>query len=171
MVIFVHKSFRRFVSFLPLEGIYRIELLVKGFSWSNAFDGGLFLSFFLLLSFLPSLPPFFLPSFFFLGATLVACGSSQSRWRNQSCSCQPRPKPCEIQAASATHTTAHSNVESLTHWMRPGFKPTSSRILVRLLTCWATMGTPCPLFCCYFLRRHRCLGFSNASFLIPTFWS
>ena len=30
----------------------------------------------------------------------------------------------------------------LTHWMRPGIKPTASWILVRFLTCWATTGTP-----------------------------
>ena len=35
-----------------------------------------------------------------------------------------------IWAASATCTTAHGNVGSLTHWLRPGIKPTSSWILV-----------------------------------------
>ena len=31
---------------------------------------------------------------------------------------------------------------SLTHWARPGMEHTSSWILVRFITCWATMGTP-----------------------------
>ena len=34
------------------------------------------------------------------------------------------------QAASATYTTAHGNAGSLTHWTRPGIKPTSLWILV-----------------------------------------
>ena len=33
---------------------------------------------------------------------------------------------CQIWATSATYTTTHSNVESLTHWARPGIKPVSS---------------------------------------------
>ena len=32
--------------------------------------------------------------------------------------------------------------DHLTHWARPGIKPTSSWILVRFLTHWATVGTP-----------------------------
>jgi len=33
-----------------------------------------------------------------------------------------------------TYTTAHSNTRSLTHWARPGIKPTSSWILVGFVT-------------------------------------
>ena len=46
---------------------------------------------------------------------------------------QPR-----IWASSATYTVAHSSVRSLTHWVGPGIKPTSSWILVRFLTPWTT---------------------------------
>ena len=40
------------------------------------------------------------------------------------------------------YATALSNARHLTHWVRPGIEPVSSWILVRFLTCWATMGTP-----------------------------
>ena len=45
-------------------------------------------------------------------------------------------------ATSPAYTAACSNAESLTQWMRPGMEPTSSWILVRFLTHWATIGTP-----------------------------
>ena len=54
---------------------------------------------------------------FFFGlfrATLAACprvGSNQ----NRSCWPTPQPQKCQIQAASATYTTAHGNAGSLTH--------------------------------------------------------
>ena len=38
--------------------------------------------------------------------------------------------------------TAHGNTGSLTHWVRPGIKPASSRMLVRLVNYRATTGTP-----------------------------
>ena len=50
----------------------------------------------------------------------------------QSCSCWPTPQPRQIQATSATYTPADGNARSLTHRGRPGIKPTSPRILVRL---------------------------------------
>jgi len=55
---------------------------------------------------------------------------------NGSYSCRPMPqaRPCLIWADSAIYTTAHSNARSLTHWARPGIKPPSSWILVRLIT-------------------------------------
>ena len=55
---------------------------------------------------------------------------------NQSCSCRPTPQPWQyrIQAVSATYTTAHGNARSLPHWVRPGMEPTSSWILVRLVS-------------------------------------
>ena len=46
------------------------------------------------------------------------------------------PKQCKIWAV--TYTAACSNFVSLTHWVNPQ----SSWIIVRFLTCWATMGTP-----------------------------
>ena len=40
------------------------------------------------------------------------------------------------------HLQPICNARSLTHRVSPGIEPTSSWILVRFLTCWATMGTP-----------------------------
>ena len=61
---------------------------------------------------------------------------------NYSCWPMPRPQQCQIQAASATYITAHSNARSLTHRVRPGMECTSSWIIVRFVTHWATRGTP-----------------------------
>ena len=43
---------------------------------------------------------------------------------------------------TATYTIANGNSRSLTHWTRPGIRPTSSWILVGFLTHWATKGIP-----------------------------
>ena len=53
----------------------------------------------------------------------------------------PQPQQHQIRAESVTYITAHGNTGSLTHWTRPGTEPTSSGILVRFLTHWATTGT------------------------------
>ena len=78
-------------------------------------------------------------------AAPTAYGGSQARGSNKSYSCQPTPQPqqCEIQAETATYTTAHSNARSLTHSARPGIKPASSGILVgfKYFRC-ATTRTP-----------------------------
>ena len=42
------------------------------------------------------------------------------------------PQQHSIWAMSATYTTDHGNVGSLTHWTRPGIKPASSWMLVRV---------------------------------------
>ena len=42
----------------------------------------------------------------------------------------PEPQQRQIQAVSVTYTTAHGNIRSLTHWARPGIKPTASWFLV-----------------------------------------
>ena len=46
----------------------------------------------------------------------------------------PQPQQHPIWAASATHTAAHGNAESLTHWARPELEPASSWIPVRVVT-------------------------------------
>ena len=71
---------------------------------------------------------------------------------NQSCSRWPTPEPQErgIGAASVTYTTAHDNTESLTHWARPGIKPSTSWFPVRFVNHWATMATPTSVL--YLLR-------------------
>ena len=75
--------------------------------------------------------------FFFclLRATPTAQGRSQARGLNWSCSHWPTPQPqqCQIWAASLTYTTAHSNVGSLSHWVRPGIEPASSWILAKFV--------------------------------------
>ena len=69
----------------------------------------------------------------------------------RSCSCRPMLQPQQhgIPATSVTYTTAHSNARSLTHWERPGIKPTSSWMLVGFTNPWATMGTPRLTFKCH----------------------
>ena len=80
---------------------------------------------------------FFLSFFFFsfLG-THVALWRFPGESSNWSYNCrptpQPQPQPRQIRAASVTYTTAHGNAGSLTHWVRPGFEPESSWILVAL---------------------------------------
>ena len=63
---------------------------------------------------------------------------------NRSCRRRPTPEPQQrrIWATSATHTTAHGNAGSLTHWTRPGNEPTMSWFLVRCVNLCSTMGTP-----------------------------
>ena len=39
----------------------------------------------------------------------------------------------QLQAASATYTTAHDNARSLTHWARPGIEPETSWTLCQVL--------------------------------------
>ena len=82
--------------------------------------------------------------FFFFRAAPTAYGSSQGS--NRRYSCQPRPQPRQHRiwatSTSVTYTTGHSNAGSLRHWSRPGIKPTSSWILIGILTWWATMGIP-----------------------------
>ena len=70
--------------------------------------------------------------FFFLLFTPapVACGRSH---RSYGCQHIPQPQQCQIQAMSVSHTIARSNAGSLTQWVRPGIKPTSSQILCRVL--------------------------------------
>ena len=50
-------------------------------------------------------------------------------WR-YSCWPTPQPQQCMIQTEFKTHTTAHSNARSLTHWVRPGIEPSTSWFLV-----------------------------------------
>ena len=76
-----------------------------------------------------------LSTFFFFGhfrATPSAYGGSQAR--GQSCSRWPTPQPQQhqIQALSATYTTAHGNTGSLTQLTKLGIKPTTSWMLVRV---------------------------------------
>jgi len=51
-----------------------------------------------------------------------------------------------IWATSATYTTAHGNAKSLTHWVRPGIKPSSSWILVGFVSAAPQQELPRPFF-------------------------
>ena len=88
--------------------------------------------------------------FFFLGpqpwdteVPRLGVESKPQGWK-QSCSCRPTPQPQEhwLWAAPVTYAAACGNAGSLTHRVRPGMELAFSWILVRLLTCWATTGTP-----------------------------
>ena len=63
---------------------------------------------------------------------------------NWICSWQdtPQPQQCRIPAVSVTYTTTHGNARSLTHWERPGIKPTSSWIPVRLISAGSWWAVP-----------------------------
>ena len=57
---------------------------------------------------------------------------------NWSCSCrittQPQPQPHQIRATSATYTTAHGHIGSLSHWARSGIEPKTSWFLVGFIS-------------------------------------
>ena len=71
-------------------------------------------------------------SFLFFFSLGPSCGiwrfpGKESNW---SCSHQPTPETQhQIWATSATYTTAHGSAGSLTHWARPGIKPSTSWFL------------------------------------------
>ena len=46
----------------------------------------------------------------------------------------PQPYHHQIQAMAATYITAHGNTRSLTHWARPGIRPTTSSFLVGFIS-------------------------------------
>ena len=71
---------------------------------------------------------FFLFFFCLFRPTSAAYGGSQARGL--------------IGATAAGLRHSHSNSGSLTHWARPGIKPNSSWILVRLVNHWAVTWTP-----------------------------
>ena len=81
------------------------------------------------LKILPSVYFFF---FFFFSSCGIQRFPGQELSQSYSCQPMPQPQPRQIQTASATYTTAHSslNARSLTHWLWPGIKPTTSWFLV-----------------------------------------
>ena len=82
--------------------------------------------------------------FFLVMATPAAYGSSPEAYGSSQTGGQ-------IRAAAASPHNDHSNAGSLTHWTRPGIKPTLSWRLVRFITYWATTGTPCSFSLLMFL--------------------
>ena len=78
-----------------------------------------------------------------IGATAASLYHSHSNTRSKPSQWPtPQPQQCQIWAASATYTTAHSNAGSLTHWVRPGMEPATLWFLVGFVNHWATTGTP-----------------------------
>ena len=61
---------------------------------------------------------------------------SRSRWP------APQTQQRQIWAVTATYTPAHGNARSPTHWVKLGFEPTTSWILVGFATRWARTETP-----------------------------
>ena len=59
---------------------------------------------------------------------------SHSTWDPPQLQIPPQLQQRGIPAESATYTTAFSNTISLTHWGRPGIKPTTSWFLVRFVS-------------------------------------
>ena len=105
---------------LRLRWLKRLCQDVGAESKTNLLLGSFYLFYFIAF--------FFFFFFFFFRAAPSTHGSSQARQSNESCSCRPTPQPqqCRIQAVTATHTTAHGNTRSLTHWARPGIEPITS---------------------------------------------
>ena len=68
-------------------------------------------------------------------AAPVAYGSSQARGQVGAAAASPTPQPQQhqVQATYVTYAAACSNTSSLTHWARPGMKPTSSWTLCQVL--------------------------------------
>ena len=79
--------------------------------------------------------------FFFKGAFLH--GSSQARGQVGATAGAYATATLHLNLICDLHCSLWQHwILTLTHWARPGIKPTSSLTLVRFLTSWATMGTP-----------------------------
>ena len=80
---------------------------------------------------------FFFISFLLFRAAPIAYGGSQARGLIRAVAAglhHSQPLQRQIQATSATYTTAHINAGSLTHWGRPGMEPATSWFLVGLIS-------------------------------------
>ena len=81
---------------------------------------------------------------FFFKATPAAHGGSQARGLIGAVA----TSPCQSHSNEGSephpwpYTTAHGNARCLTHWARPGIKPTTSWLPVGLINLCATTGTP-----------------------------
>ena len=86
----------------------------------------------------------------------MAYGSSQAKHR--------------IRATPAGLHHSHSNAGSLTHWVRPGIRPTSSWILVGFVTTEPQLGTPWIEFIFETCVVCPCLDVFLSFLLISFFW-
>ena len=82
--------------------------------------------------------------FFFFRATPAAYENSQTRYRIGAIVTALHHS--HSNARSATHTTAHCNTRSLSHWVRPGIEPVSSWILVRFVSALPQWKLPIWIF-------------------------
>ena len=79
-----------------------------------------------------------------------------SKVSNRSCRCRPVSQPWQHQIWGSLVTCAivYGNPKSLTHWVRPGIKPSSLQTLCWVLNLLSHKGNP--LFSCFFPRRPYC---------------
>ena len=100
-------------------------------------------------------PPKFIYYFLLFRASPVARGSSQSRGQIRAaaaCLHHSHRQADLSDVCDLQHSSCYAR--SLTCWVRPGIKPTSSWILVGFVTPWATTGT----FGVSFLNDEKVLG-------------
>ena len=71
---------------------------------------------------------------FFFRAAPSAYGGTQARGRIGAAAASLQPQQYQIRATSSTYTTVHGNARSWTHWVRPGIKPATSWLLVRIIS-------------------------------------
>ena len=84
---------------------------------------------------------------FLFKAACAAYGSSQPRAESElQLPAYIQPQQRQIWAASGTYTAACSNAGSLTHWPRPGIKPTASQIPCQVLKMLSHYGNSCFIF-------------------------
>ena len=88
--------------------------------------------------------------------------------QSYSCWLKPELQQCQIRASSVTYTTAHGNAESLTHWMRPGIKPTISWFLVRFIS--TVPQQELQHYLCNVLNSYK-HGLISELFFFPSYWS
>ena len=84
-------------------------------------------------------------SFIYLFICFYSCTCGIQKFLGQGsnwiCNCWPTQQPHRIQAAPETYTTACSNAEFLTHWVRHRLNLNPHRHCVGSFTRWATTGT------------------------------
>ena len=69
-------------------------------------------------------------------ATPTAYGGSQARGQVKAVAAilTPQSQQCQIQTEFVAYTTAQCNTGPLTHWVRPGIEPESSRLLLGFIS-------------------------------------
>ena len=96
---------------------------------------------------LPLTPPPISPSLSCLSPWLfraapTAHGGSQARGWIRAVATGLHHSHCNMGSEPYLRPTPQLMAGSSTHWARPGIEPTSSWMLVRLINCWAMIGTP-----------------------------